>query len=247
MAFARHSFIRHGLAAALALALPLEHASATNGMNMEGYGPIATAMGGASMAYDNGTAAMMNNPATLGLMQEGNRADLFLGFLGPDVEARAAGMKAESDGDAYYMPAGGWVQKRNRLTYGLGVYGQGGMGTEYDGDTFLGDPAMLGTSLENRSELSVGRVIFPVAFELNKQLSLGASLSTYAYQVFSFLTYNSEQRPFPFADWPTDRSLVEQAEQKAARKASPRQRRPAKAAAKSAVPTPAAGESETGD
>jgi len=176
MAFARHSFIRHGLAAALALALPLEHASATNGMNMEGYGPIATAMGGASMAYDNGTAAMMNNPATLGLMQEGNRADLFLGFLGPDVEARAAGMKAESDGDAYYMPAGGWVQKRNRLTYGLGVYGQGGMGTEYDGDTFLGDPAMLGTSLENRSELSVGRVIFPVAFELNKQLSLGASL-----------------------------------------------------------------------
>ena len=78
-------------------------------------------------------------------------------------------------------------------------------------------------------------------------LSLGASLSTYAYQVFRFLTYNSEQRPFPFADWPTDRLLVEQAEQKATKKASPRQRRPAKAAAKSAVPTPAAGESKTDD
>ena len=43
---------------------------ATNGMNLEGYGPIATGMGGASMAYDNGAAAMMNNPATLGLMPE---------------------------------------------------------------------------------------------------------------------------------------------------------------------------------
>ena len=29
----------------------------TNGMNVEGYGPIASGMGGASMAYDNGNAA----------------------------------------------------------------------------------------------------------------------------------------------------------------------------------------------
>ena len=53
-------------AAILTLLTPTAHA--TNGMNMEGYGPIAAAMGGASMAYDNGTAAMMNNPATIGLM-----------------------------------------------------------------------------------------------------------------------------------------------------------------------------------
>ena len=131
-------------------------------MNMEGFGPVATAMGGASMACDNGSAAMMNNPATLGLMKTGNRADLFLGFLGPDVEGKAGGMSAESDGTAYYMPADGWVQKRTGLAFGIGVYGQGGMGTEYDGDTFLGDPAMLGTRLENRFELSVGRVIAPV-------------------------------------------------------------------------------------
>jgi len=176
MASARHPLIRHGLAAAPALALPIENASGTNGMNMEGYGPIATAMGGASMAYDNGTAAMMNNPATLGLMQAGDRAVLFLGFLGADVEAETGGMSAESDGTVYYMPAGGRVQKRNGLTFGIGVYGQGGMGTEYDGDTFLGDPAMLGTNLENRSELSVGRVIAPLAYAVNEHVSLGASL-----------------------------------------------------------------------
>ena len=62
-------------------------AYATNGMDLEGYGPIATGMGGASMAYDNGTAAMMNNPATLGLMPEGNRLDVAL----HDLVGQAAG------------------------------------------------------------------------------------------------------------------------------------------------------------
>ncbi len=28
------------------------------------------------------------------------------------------------------------------------------------------------------------------------------SLSQYIYQILQFLTYNSERKPFPFADWP---------------------------------------------
>ena len=60
---------RHGkyllpLATVVSFTIPVS-AFATNGMNLEGYGPIAHGMGGASMAYDNGTAAIMNNPATL--------------------------------------------------------------------------------------------------------------------------------------------------------------------------------------
>ena len=35
-------------------------ALATNGMNLEGYGPIALGMGGTSFAFDNGTAAVIN-------------------------------------------------------------------------------------------------------------------------------------------------------------------------------------------
>ena len=53
------------VAALVATGLP---ALATNGMNMEGYGPISTGMGGASQALDHGTAAMAQNPATLALM-----------------------------------------------------------------------------------------------------------------------------------------------------------------------------------
>ena len=32
--------------------------------------------------------------------------------------------------------------------------------------------------------------------------TVGAQFSTYVYQVFRYLTFNSEQRPFPFSDWP---------------------------------------------
>ena len=34
--------------------------------------------------------------------------------------------------------------------------------------------------------------------------ALGAQLSRYAHQIFRYLTFNSEQKPFPFSDWPGD-------------------------------------------
>jgi long-chain fatty acid transport protein len=135
-------------------------AFATNGMLMEAYGPIAAGMGGASMAYDNGTAALANNPATLGLMAQGSRIDVMVGFVGPDVSA--PGTFEKSSADAFYMPAFGYVKKQGNLTYGAGIYGQGGMGTEYAG----GDMAQVG----------VGRAIFPLAYSVNDRLNVGGSV-----------------------------------------------------------------------
>ncbi|MDH3640531.1 MAG: DUF4389 domain-containing protein [Gammaproteobacteria bacterium] len=37
-----------------------------------------------------------------------------------------------------------------------------------------------------------------------KALALGNNLSTYVYQVFQFQTFNTEERPFPFSDWPDE-------------------------------------------
>ena len=33
-------------------------------------------------------------------------------------------------------------------------------------------------------------------------LHFSKALTTYAYQIYLFLTYNSEEKPFPFSDWP---------------------------------------------
>jgi long-chain fatty acid transport protein len=148
-------------------------ALATNGMNMEGYGPVSAGMGGASQAMDHGSAAMAQNPATLGLMGQGARFDAALGVLGPKVASSMAGMPtAESSGTSYVMPAFGYVRRSGSLVYGLGLFAQGGMGTEYGADSFLA----AGSGSGVRSELGVGRVLLPVAWQVTPSLSLGATL-----------------------------------------------------------------------
>ena len=76
-----------------------------------------------------------------------------------------------------------------------------------------------------------------------KVLALGAQLSTYAYQVFRYLTYNSDERPFPFGEWPSDAALGEQAEVAA----KPKTAAPRKRAVKKAVPKPKVTEEKPAD
>jgi len=147
---------------------------ATNGMNLEGYGPEATAMGGASMAYDNGTAAVINNPATLSLMEEKGRIDVAVGVLRPDITVTNNGINqtAGSLSKAFYMPAFGYAQRVNDMVFGFGVFGQGGMGCRYSPDSWRG----LGYDLENSTEVSVGRAILPFAIKVSDKLHLAASV-----------------------------------------------------------------------
>ena len=172
---------RSVIAAAL-LCVVAHSLHATNGMNMEGYGPIATALGGASFAYDNGTAAVINNPATLGLMTENARLDVALGILGPHIDVTSpstspnlfsvpANQTAKSSATAFFMPAVGYVRRSGNFVYGLGMFGQGGMGCEYDANSWRG----LGFGLKNRTEVSVGRLIVPLAYKVNDKLQIAAT------------------------------------------------------------------------
>lgn len=161
---------RTALAAALIglFALP---AAATNGMNLEAYGAKAGGMGGASFAFENGNSAIMNNPATLGLRQEGQNIGVGLTLLMPDVKTiTPMGNTAESDGDKYWMPSLSYIRKSGNLTYGVGMIAQGGMGTEY-GSSLSGSPTM-----PFRSEVGFGRLMFPLAFNVNPNLTVAGQI-----------------------------------------------------------------------
>jgi len=159
----KHHALKIAITAALACPASV---FATNGMNLDGYGAVARGMGGAGVAQDTGVSAVMINPATLSLMKDGTQQiHAEISFLGPNVEA--AGQS--SGGDAYWMPAGGWARKSGKLTYGVGVFAQGGMGTEYDYD--FGDPTKPA-----RSELGVGRLALPLAYSVDDRLSIGATV-----------------------------------------------------------------------
>ncbi len=160
------------LAALCAATLP---AIATDGMLMEGYGPIATGMGGAAQAIDHGTAAMAMNPATLALMPTRARHDAAFGILGPGVTSSVPGMgSAKSGGTSYFMPALGYARRTadGALVYGFGLFAQGGMGTEYGADTFLA----MGSGAPVRSELGVGSLLMSVAWQVAPDLMLGVNL-----------------------------------------------------------------------
>jgi len=50
-------------------------------------------------------------------------------------------------------------------------------------------------------------VVVLVTGGANQQLlRLGGSLAVYSREVFAFLTFNTEQQPFPMSDWPQDGS-----------------------------------------
>jgi hypothetical protein len=68
----------------------------------------------------------------------------------------------------------------------------------------------------------------------DKVLSFGAQLSTYVYQIVRFLTFNTEDQPYPSADWPSDKALAEKA------KTAPKAATKTPAAAKAAAAKPAA-------
>lgn len=44
----------------------------------------------------------------------------------------------------------------------------------------------------------------------NKLTRFGKSLSIYHYQIMLFLTYNSEEYPFPIGDWPEQLAITEE-------------------------------------
>ena len=43
----------------------------------------------------------------------------------------------------------------------------------------------------------------------DRLLDLGGAISTYIYQVLRYLTYNCEDRPYPFSDWPSGQSAAD--------------------------------------
>jgi long-chain fatty acid transport protein len=171
-------------AIALLVLIGATPAFATNGMNLEGYGPKSMAMGGTGSAYDTGNSAVMNNPATLGYMKEGT-SEISFGIRGlhPDISIENGPNADKSDATAFYMPSMSYMRRDGKVTWGVAMLAQGGMGTDYGNDSpmfstgtsWLGTPGVDLSKNDIRSEVGVGRVMFPLAYNLTDKTTLGAS------------------------------------------------------------------------
>lgn len=172
-----------------ALLVSANAAFATNGYFAHGYGIKSQGMAGVGYALAQDALAAATNPAGTALI--GNRLDIGLTLFKPDREAEIEGNNlgpfgtadGQFDGnetDLFYIPEFGYSRELNeRLSFGLAVYGNGGMNTDYQDNPFdnFGSHGSAGVNLEQLF------VTPSLAFKLNDQHAFGIGLN-YAYQRF---------------------------------------------------------------
>ncbi len=120
---------------------------ATNGYFSHGYSASQSALGGAGTALTEDALVASVNPA--GIAWTGNRLDVNFSVFspvrnysaGPRGNSAAVGIftidegRVESDNELFYFPGLGLSWEINdRSSWGLALYGNGGMNTEYRGN-----------------------------------------------------------------------------------------------------------------
>jgi long-chain fatty acid transport protein len=124
-------------------------AFATNGYFSNGYSLESKSMAGAGVALPQGSLDAASNPASMVFV--GKRIDIGLSFFNPNREYTVIGGPSpfpafgltpgdqDSDSKWFIIPAFGfnWMIDDNS-SVGVSIYGNGGMNTDYDTNTFYG-------------------------------------------------------------------------------------------------------------
>ena len=162
-------------------------AVAQEGLLLSGVGPINRAMGGASTAAPiDANGALYWNPATIaGLPQNELEFGVELLYpqmdLGSSVAGGALSGSSGSNSGLFAIPTIGFVfhPQDRPWTFGLGVFGVGGFGTNYAGsptNPILTAPPPNGLGLGPLySKLQLIQIVPTVAYQLTENLSVGIS------------------------------------------------------------------------
>lgn len=213
-------------AAAAVLGLASLPALATNGYFLHGYGIASQAMGGVAFALPQDSLVVATNPAGLSLV--GNRFDGGLDWFSPRRAAQIEGNSSiatllsgrsangEYDGNGlknFYIPAFGYSHDLGRhFTAGIGMYGNGGLNTDYEVNPFgafqlSGTPTNAGVNLE---QLFIAPSL---SYRIGERQSVGVSadvvyqmFKAYGLQAFALQGFPSPQLALvgPFSVAPND-------------------------------------------
>ncbi|WP_027855273.1 OmpP1/FadL family transporter [Marinobacterium litorale] len=161
-----------------------QYAQATEGLRLEGYGPVSRAMGGTAMAQDTGTASIMGNPATMALAPLGKRLSVGADIITAEITNTdlGSGEKVSSSHESqnrhpYFAPQIGYTDNRGKWAWGVGAFALGGLGTEYGDKSFLSDGSSGNpTELENSSRLFVLDIPLALSYRINDRLAFGATV-----------------------------------------------------------------------
>jgi long-chain fatty acid transport protein len=119
------------IAVAAAMALSTTSAFATNGDHLIGMGAKARGMGGIGIGMSHGAESALSNPALISSVK-GTEISFGGTVFMPDVATNMGAGYASSDADLSVIPEVAIAQNLgNGITWGIGMYGTAGMGTDY--------------------------------------------------------------------------------------------------------------------
>lgn len=152
---------------------------ATNGTNLIGIGPVSRSMGGAGVAApQDAISAIFSNPAAMcfGPYCPGSSADFAGTYFDPTVTGTVptpgGPATATSQTEPFMVPAIGISNPiTEKLRFGIGMYGQSGMGTDYKGTA-------IGTDATNYlyTQLQTMKFAPNLAWLITPNFSVGASV-----------------------------------------------------------------------
>ena len=201
------------IAASMAGLMASSVANATNGYFAHGYSTIEKGMAGAGVAHSQDAMAVATNPAGIAGMSgrmdigaalfspirkyniDGAQSALVVTCTGTEPECGTFSLSGavESDSNLFLIPHFGYVwQQDSETSIALGIYGNGGMNTNYAGGaasffhpTFGLQTDSPGTFGAGNAGVNLAQVFFNLAYakKINSNHSVGASV-IFAYQQF---------------------------------------------------------------
>ena len=175
------------LAVAAAVAAPV--AFATNGYFQHGYGVKSQGMAGAGVALAQDSLAAATNPA--GMVMVGNRWDLGVTAFQPNRDTAIVGNGSigtvsydPNKDDLFFIPEFGYNTMLDKnSSFGVSVYGNGGMNTSYKTPIALFSSSAGANATNAGVDLSQLFIAPTMAWKLSDAHAVGVSVN-FAYQRF---------------------------------------------------------------
>ncbi len=156
------------LAVAAAVALTSTAAFATNGDHLIGMGAKARGMGGVGIGMSHGAETALSNPALITSVK-GTEISFGGTIFMPDVETNMGAGYSKSAADLSVIPEVAIAQNlENGISWGIGMYGTAGMGTDYRDASGHTSNANMVTNLQ------LMQFAVPVAYKMGG-LSIGVA------------------------------------------------------------------------
>ncbi|MDH5572596.1 MAG: outer membrane protein transport protein, partial [Gammaproteobacteria bacterium] len=167
-------------AVAASVMLPMS-ASATNGYFSHGYGIKHKGMAGAGVAAPQSSMTTATNPAAM--QSQGDRVDFGLEYFKPNRTAklRTTNVTYTGDGDSSFLiPEFGYSSKlSDSQSWGIVVYGNGGMNTRFTPAVYDSTNAVANTGM-NMEQLFIAPTF---SMKIDDKNTFGVSLNL-IYQTF---------------------------------------------------------------